>query len=290
MKLYTYHDVNLRGTIEKVTYTTTNKDGELRDKYALVYLPLGYDAADKTKKYNILYLMHGGGGNPDAWLDCCKIKNMLDHTIYTKEIDPLIVVFPTFYKEKVARIGQPDRDLEKFNTKFFQKELAAELIPAIEGRYNTFAQDITAEGLKESRKHRAFGGFSMGGCTTWFALMENLDVIGNFLPLSGDCWEVEPLGGGSRTEETAQVICDAIVRTGYSQKDYKVYAATGTEDLANTALTPLIEELKKHAEVFTFSEDFSLGNLHFFVAQGQRHEYEAVFQYVYNYLPYLFKD
>ena len=290
MKVYEYHDVNFRGTIDKVIYTTTNKDNELRDKYALVYLPHGYDASDKSKKYNVLYLMHGGGGSPDAWLDCCKVKNMLDYTIDVGEVAPLIVVFPTFYKEKISRIGKPVPDVERFNTKFFQKELAAELIPAIEGKYNTYAENVTPEGLKASREHRAFGGFSMGGCTTWFALMENLDVIANFLPLSGDCWEVAPLGGGSKTKETAQVIHDAIVRSGYKQEEYRIYAATGSDDLAITALTPLIEELKNHTEVFTYSEDFTQGNLHFFVEEGWKHQYEAVYQYVYNYLPYLFKN
>ena len=290
MKVYEYHDVNFRGTIEKVTYMTTNKDGEARDKYALVYLPHGYDHNDKSKKYNILYLMHGGGGSPDAWLDCCKVKNMLDYAIDTKEFEPLIVVFPTFYKEKISRIGKAQPELERFNTKFFQKELAAELIPAVEGRYNTYAEDVTSEGLKASRKHRAFGGFSMGGCTTWFAFMENMDVIANFLPLSGDCWEIACLGGGSHTAETAEVICQAVQKSGYTPEDFKIYAATGSEDLANTALTPLIEELKKHTDVFTFSEDFTKGNLHFFVEEGWKHEYEAVYQYAYNYLPYLFKD
>src|SRR5690606_23172539 len=120
---YEYHDVNMRGTIEKITYMTTNRDGEPRDKYANVYLPYGYDVADKEKKYNILYVMHGGGGNSDAWLDCCKVKNMLDYSIDIGTLQPLIVVFPSYYKEKISRIGAPDAELERKNVVFFQNEL-----------------------------------------------------------------------------------------------------------------------------------------------------------------------
>lgn len=290
MNFYEYHDVNFRGRIERITYNTTNKDGDYRDKYALVYLPKGYDASDMDKRYNVLYLMHGGGGSPDAWLDCCKVKNMLDHSIDTGLFEPLIVVFPTFYKEKISRIGKADPVAERFNTEFFQKELAEELIPAVEGRFNTYARSVTPAGLKESRKHRAFGGFSMGGCTTWYAFIHNMDVIANFLPLSGDCWAIEPLGGGSKTKETAAYIHESVLRSGYGKEDYKIYAATGSEDLANTALTPLIKELQTYEDIFTYSDDFTQGNLHFFVEEGQKHEYEAVMQYAYNYLPYLFKD
>lgn len=68
MEKYTYHDVNKRGTIKQITYITKNQQGEDREKYANIYLPYGYDGADKEKRYNILYVMHGGGGNPDAWL------------------------------------------------------------------------------------------------------------------------------------------------------------------------------------------------------------------------------
>ena len=87
MKQYHYHDVDFRGTIERVIYTVTTPAGKILNKYANVYLPYGYDASDLAKRYNILYLMHGSGGNPDAWLDCCPIKNMLDHTFSTREAE-----------------------------------------------------------------------------------------------------------------------------------------------------------------------------------------------------------
>lgn len=288
MKEYVYHDVNYRGTIEKVTYQTTNQAGEKRDKYALVYLPKGYDRNDGGKKYNILYLMHGGGGNPDAWLDCCKVKNMLDHSIDSGELNPLIVVFPSYYKEVVPRVGRPDAPQERENVLFFQKELSQDLLPAIESKYHTYAVGVDSDSLKASRSHRAFGGFSMGSCTTWFALMNNLDYFSRFVPLSGDCWIIEPMGGSSCPPETARAIYDSIVSAGYGSEDFHIFCATGTKDPAYASLTPQIEEMKKLSDLFLFSEDWSKGNLHYTVVDDLEHAYESVNLYLYNYIPYLF--
>lgn len=286
MKKYQYHDVNFRGTIDRVAYKTTNAAGEPREKYANVYLPYGYDAADKEKKYDILYLMHGGGGNPDAWLDCCKIKNMLDYCIGAKETGPLIVVFPSYYKEQISRTGRPDAAEERLKTKNFMPELTGELLPAVEGRYNGYAESVSEEDLRAARAHRGFGGFSMGSCTTWFVFLQKLAYFRTFVPLSGDCWALEPRGGETRAEETARLLRDAAAASGL---DYRIFAATGTEDAAVTALTPQIDAMKNFPEAFAFSSDPAAGNLHYEVAAGEVHAYEAVYEYLYTYLPYLFK-
>ena len=48
------------------------------------------------------------------------------------------------------------------------------------------------------------------------------------------------------------------------------------------------EAMKQLGDFYQFSEDFAKGNLHYLLAEGYYHEYPAVYQYVYNYLPYLF--
>ena len=57
MKEYTYHDVNLRGTVERVRYRTTNREGQARNKTCLVYLPHGYNENDPQTRYDILYVL-----------------------------------------------------------------------------------------------------------------------------------------------------------------------------------------------------------------------------------------
>ena len=288
MKEYIYHDVNLRGTIEKVSYRTTNRDGQVRMKRCNVYLPCGYDPEKTEKRYDILYLVHGGGGSQDAWLDCCKIKNMLDHTIDTGEIDPLIVVFPCFYKEQITRIGPPDADVEKAHVLLFIQELAEELLPAVEGRYHTWSDGGSRDALVCSRSHRAVGGFSMGSCTTWFMFLNHLDLFSRFVPLSGDCWAVKPMGGKSHPAETAEALRNAVLQSAYTPDDFRIFAATGSKDPACNALGLQIEAMKAFPDTFRFSDDFSTGNAHYFLREGSEHCYEHVMQYLYNYLPVLF--
>ncbi len=289
MNRHQYHDVFMRGTLERITYATTNREGEPRDKYANVYLPHGYDAANKEKKYNILYVMHGGGGNPDSWLDCCKVKNMLDYAIDRGEVQPLIVVFPSYYKEKVPRVGAPDAEREKNNVILFQDELVEELLPAVESAYHTYAEDVTKEALIASRMHRGISGFSMGGCTTWFAFINHLDYFSEFVPLSGDCWAIEVMGGLSKPVETVKVLRDSAVKSGYGADEFFIRVATGTKDAASEPLTMQVNEMKKYPEVFVYNDDLTQGNLHFLHEKDEVHSYESVYQFLYHFLPYLFK-
>ncbi len=288
MEKYTYHDVNMRGSIQVITYQTKNRDNEVREKYANVYLPYGYHEADNQTCYNIIYLMHGGGGNPDAWLDCSKVKNMLDYSISTNRFEPLIVVFPSYYKEKIGRIGAPNKDLERDHVLFFQKELVEDLLPAVEGVFPTYTRDRTQEAFRASRGHRAFGGFSMGAATTWFALTTHLDYFSKYIPLSGDSWEVEAQGGLTQPEETAKILHDAVIQSGYEPDEYAIYVATGSEDIAYQALTNQMKAMELYLDTFIFSADLSKGNCHYLVAEGEDHSYDAVYSYLYTILPYVF--
>ncbi len=286
MEKYTYHDVDFRGRVERVEYTTTDQAGKSVGKYANVYLPYGYDTDEK--KYKVLYVMHGGGGNADAFLDCAPVKNMLDYMFAEKKAEPMIVVFPSYYKTLNRALRQPGSMEERNETLFFQTELVEDLIPAVEGKYHSYAENVTKEGITTSRTHRGFSGFSMGGCTTWFALMYSLDYVSTFVPLSGDCWELDIKGGFTKPEETAQAIREKILNAGYSASDFKIYAATGTEDIACPALSAQVDAMRKQTDLFMEGKDYAEGNFHYLLVEGEYHCYEAVYQYLYEYLPYLF--
>ena len=94
-------------------------------KQANVYLPAGYD---ESKQYNVFYLMHGGGENMNTWLvdnDYTGNKKMIDNLIANGEIEPLIIVTPTFLRPD----GVPGND---DLTAQFQYELRKDLIPYVE--------------------------------------------------------------------------------------------------------------------------------------------------------------
>lgn len=287
LRTFAFHDTECRGTIRRVQYVTTDSEGREVRKYANVYLPFGYDGEDGGKRYDILYLMHGGQGNPDSWLDSCTFKNMLDCSFQEKVCEPFIAVFPGYYSGPVGAVDFSHMERERKLVSEFPEETVKDLIPAVESRVRGWAESFGAEGLRASRGHRAFGGFSMGAVTTWFEFLRNLDCFATFLPLSGDCWTIEELGGRSRPAETADALAAAAEEAVGAGKDFRLFVATGSEDSAFVNLAQQIEEMKRRP-IFRYSEDLTEGNFHYEVAPGAVHSYENVLNYVYSFLPFLF--
>ncbi len=88
---------------------------------ALVYTPPGYS---KKKKYPVLYLLHGIGGDEKEWLNGGKPQVILDNLYAEGKLEPMIVVMPNGRAMKDDRaIGNVfDKDkVEAFAT--FEKDL-----------------------------------------------------------------------------------------------------------------------------------------------------------------------
>lgn len=285
MEHYEYRDENVRGRIERFEYSYKNDQGEVRDKYALVYLPACYKAEDKDTRYNVLYLIHGGMGSQDAWFDSTFLKNMLDHMIAAGEIKPLIVVTPTYYS--ADKTGE--MEFERSQIRVFQDELRSTLIPQLEGKYNTYLTDANEAGIAASRMHRGISGFSMGGGCTWYAFGRNLKYIGYFVPLSGDCWELEMRGGNTRPAETAEYLAGVVKESGMTSKDFYLFPATGEGDIAHPNLTPQVAEMRKYPDIFVETDDDPNGNFHYILTKDGVHCYADVCEYLHMILPKLFK-
>lgn len=164
----------------------TDASQPVLQKTAYVYLPYGYDEADQETRYNILYLMHGWTMTAGDFFDETRsgIVPMLDHMIESGDIPPLIVVCATFDAENQSQSFS--RSVEELSV--FHHDLRENLMPCVESRFHTYAEDVTPEAFQASRAHRAFGGFSLGAVTTWYQFIYNLDFIQYFLPMSSDCW------------------------------------------------------------------------------------------------------
>ena len=81
------------------------------------------------------------------------------------KIEPMIVVCPTYNNE--SEEDSADYSLALQLTENYHNELVNDLIPAVEGTYSTYAEETSPEGLRASRDHWAFCGFSMGSVATW---------------------------------------------------------------------------------------------------------------------------
>lgn len=168
------------GTIEHITYPSYDYfgDGSALEKPANVYLPYGYD---ETKQYNVLYLMHGIGGDENEWGmvgNTSQIKMIMDNLIFNGDIEPFIVVTPN--GRSGADFANKSADYNSFYE--FGKELRNDLIPYIESHYATYGKaGEDGYDMKADREHRAMAGLSMGGMQTInIGMCECLDIIGWF--------------------------------------------------------------------------------------------------------------
>ena len=274
-----YATITNAGRIERFEY----RSGSIT-KAAYVYLPYGYDESDEQTRYDIFYLMHGGGGSEDGYLGDENserdLKHILDNMIENGDIRPTIVVTPTFYRSD-------DNGSEGDLTERFPTELVNDLIPALEEKYHTYAESTDSESLKAARSHRIFGGFSMGSVTTWYTFMNCMDYFEFYLPMSGDCWSSGMLGGIDFPHmATASSLNKSVSKQGYTADDFYIYSATGTDDIAHNVLSAQMSSMKRYRKTFKFTDDLQDGNVKFEVGKDLEHDYPAMMIYLYRGLQY----
>jgi enterochelin esterase-like enzyme len=150
------------GKIDTVTYVSKTVGANRR---AIIYTPPSFS---KSKKYPVLYLLHGIGGDEKEWLRGGQPQLILDNLYADKKIEPMIVVMPNGRAMKDDSPGKnimaPDK-VEAFAT--FEKDLLNDLIPFIEKKYPVI----------KDREHRAIAGLSMGGGQSLNFGLGNLDIF-----------------------------------------------------------------------------------------------------------------
>lgn len=274
----------VQGHIERLNYKTyesfsyTEKSTQL-EKTAYVYLPAGYDGEEQP--YNIFYLMHGGWSNETTLLGTpekpSEFKNILDHAIADEKIKPLIIVCPTY--NNTSGEDSADYGLALKLTDQYHRELVGDLIPAVERKYRTFAQDTTEEGLKNSRDHRGFGGFSMGSVTTWHTFQYCLDYFRYFMPMSGSL------------STDGEYMADMVRDSGHTAEDFFIYAMSGTDDFAYSAFKSQIEAMAAVSDnTFVMADNEREGNLAFREQEDGVHDGNYSNQYTYNGLMWFWNE
>jgi enterochelin esterase-like enzyme len=149
-----------RGKLDTVLYSSKTVGGTRK---ALVYTPPGFK---KGKKYPVLYLLHGIGGDEKEWLKGGNVPVVLDNLYVDGKLVPMIVVMPNGRAMKDDRATGNIFDslkVKAFST--FEKDLLNDLIPFIEKKYPIYPD----------REHRAIAGLSMGGGQSLNFGLTNLD-------------------------------------------------------------------------------------------------------------------
>lgn len=134
-----------------------------------VYTPPGYS---KDKKYPVLYLLHGIGGDETEWERFATPDILLDNLLADGKAVPMIIVMPNGRAEVD---DHPKDDMFRHAPAFarFEDDLLKDVIPTIESRYS----------VQSDREHRALAGLSMGGGQSLNFGLAHLDTfawIGGF--------------------------------------------------------------------------------------------------------------
>ena len=265
---YTKKRMDEAGTIVHISYPSRDYflDGKAITKEANVYLPYGYS---EDCKYNVLYLMHGIGGDEAEWGmvdDDSLVKRMMDNLIYYKEITPFIVVTPNGRStENCAREGS---DFNSFYV--FGKELRNDLIPYIEANYSTY---VDADDMSLSREHRAMAGLSMGG-------MQTINIgIGECIDLFSYFGAFSAAPTSNPAAKTARLLKNSPYEIAY------FYNICGTEDeIAYDSAAAAAKNLPEVCDKFRDSENFGWQEL------SGAHDFNIWYLGFYNFAQIAFQE
>ena len=202
-----YKPAEQRGTVSHPWY-----DSKILgiNRRLTVYTPYGYEANPKAK-YPVLYLLHGAGGDEEAWSSMGRTAQILDNLIAKGLAKPMIVVMPNGNPNQQAAqtFGLPTTEYDwrdPANRNLYVRSLVEEIVPFIEKNYRVVAK----------KSHRAIAGLSMGGGHTIAASGMYPNVFDYICPLS--------MGARKSDELTAQL-------QGIKKAGYKLYwLACGNTD------------------------------------------------------------
>ena len=249
-----YKSAEQRGTVSHPWY-----DSKILgiNRRLTVYTPYGYEANPKAK-YPVLYLLHGAGGDEEAWLSMGRMAQILDNLIEKGLAKPMIVVMPNGNPNQQAAqtFGLPTTEKDwrnPENRNLYVKSLVEEIVPFIEKNYRTVAK----------KSHRAIAGLSMGGGHTIAASGMYPDMFDYICPLS--------MGAHKSDELSAQL-------QGIKKAGYKLYwLACGNTDFLFDQANELDEALTENGLEHTY-----------FVSEGG-HVWANWRLYLNTFAPLLFK-
>ena len=162
------------GTVSKTWHKSPTANMTRR---LTIYTPAGYEQS--KEKYPVLYLLHGMGGDENAWSELGRATQIMDNLIASDKAKPMIVVMPNGNISQEAAPGETSEGL---------KIPSMQLPKTMDGNFETAFQDVVNfveqnYQVKADKAHRAIAGLSMGGFHSLYISINNpssFDYIGLF--------------------------------------------------------------------------------------------------------------
>jgi enterochelin esterase-like enzyme len=238
--LYLTKDIP-HGSLLKVWYTSPVLSLTRR---MYIYTPPGYE--DSKSKYPVLYLLHGGGGDEDAWTTLGRACQILDNLIAQGKAKPMIVVMPNgnpgqpcAFTDAPARSGSaPQQAMADMAKGLFEESLVKDIIPYVEKHFRVL----------NDKRSRAVSGLSMGGMQTLTMAGKYSDKFGYFGVMSMGLVDRKAMGLPENNDQDAQF--EALKKSGYSL----FWVGIGKDDFLYTSAQSLKAALDKHGIKYTWRE------------------------------------
>ena len=156
------------GTVSKVWYESPTAGITRR---LTVYTPTGYETSGKD--YPVFYLLHGIGGDENAWSELGRAAQIMDNLIAQGKAEPMILVMTN---GNISQEACPGETSEGF-------KVPTMMLPkTMEGSFETAFPDVVkfiekTYRVKKDKAHRAIAGLSMGGFHSLFISINNPDLF-----------------------------------------------------------------------------------------------------------------
>ncbi len=147
------------GTVSRTWYDSPSNK-YVQKRRVTVYTPPGYE--NSKKKYPVFYLLHGMGGDEEAWINLGRTAQIMDNLIAAGKAEPMIVVMTNGNVVQEAAPGESSLGLYK---------PAMQLDGTMDGQFESSFKDVIRFVENNYRvipkSHaRAIAGLSMGGYHT----------------------------------------------------------------------------------------------------------------------------
>jgi enterochelin esterase family protein len=207
-----------------------------------VYTPPGYESS--SRKYPVFYLLHGMGGDEEAWVTLGRTAQILDNLIAGGKARPMIVVMPNGNADQEAAPGEsalglyrPSMQLPKTMEGSMETSFP-DVMKFIDSNYRTLA----------TRENRAIAGLSMGG---FHALHISAHYPGRFDYVGLFSAAIQP-GEGADSEVYKNT--DGKLKIQFAQKPKLYWIAIGKTDFLYSANTDFRKKLDAGGYPYTYYE------------------------------------
>lgn len=273
------------GEIQYIWYPSSLEG--MKKRRMAVYTPYGYDST-QLKRYPVLYLLHGSGGDETAWAECGRLVQIMDNMINSGLCKPMIVVMPNGNVELAAAPGNDPNNPNVIPTGNnmssmlgkIEKVFVSDIVNYIDANFRTIPD----------KRHRAIAGLSLGGLHTLYISLNNpktFSYTGLFsaqttnalgekdirnIKWIGESWsklkeQIPFIGGGSLDRKIKDIAgdgnnsvleiyehFDVKLKTLYNNAPSLFYIAVGTEDFTKKLNDQLRRKLDDANYQYTYKE------------------------------------